>query len=70
MSYIERKSYIDLIRKIGSPFIDQIWSNINLKNKDKIEMLSNELTIQKKQSTLITKRIEQTVYIYINSKNF
>ena len=70
MSYIERKSYIDLIRKIGSPFIDQIWSNINLKNKDKIEMLSNELTIQKKQSTLITKRIEQTVYIYINSKIF
>jgi hypothetical protein len=61
MCYIERKTYIDHIRLIGCPYIDQKWSNIDLKTKDRIEMLNSELNSQKKQITKMYSRIEQTV---------
>ena len=61
MSYVERKSYIDHIRLIGCPYTDQKRSNIDLKYKD-IEMLRNELKIQKKQISNINTRIEQAVF--------
>jgi hypothetical protein len=61
MSYIERKTYIDHIRLIGCPYIDQKWSNIDLKTKDRIEMLNSELKSQKQQITKMYSRIEQTV---------
>ena len=65
MSYSERASYIEHIRRIGCPFIDVQYSDSLLTSKDRMQTFEQELRMQNKEISTISKKVELTVCITI-----